>query len=221
MNHDDWADYLDPESPDPTLSEADRAALDRARRVLRDESTWDQPSPQLEQRILAEASRSPQGATATERSNVRSIAAARSRKRRLAPLLGLVAAAAAALIAVVVLSQGDGGPPTERYALAGTALSPTSSAQAQIESLSAGDAITLTLKGLPPAPAGAYYAAWVSGPRGTVGVGSFHWRKGGIPIELWSGVDTRRYPRFTITLQREGASPAMSDAVFLRGSLTP
>lgn len=222
MSHDDWADYLDPEAPDTTLSELDRAVLDRARRALRDGATWDQPSPLLEQRILAEARRTPQDAPAIGREAAATpITEARSRRRRLLPAVGLVAAVAAAVIAVVVLSQRASGPATEQYALAGTSLSPQATAEAQIESSSAGDAITLEIKGLPPAPAGSYYAAWVSGPRGTVPVGSFHWRKGGIPIALWSGVDTRRYPRFAITLQREGVRAAMSDEVFMRGSFRP
>jgi Anti-sigma-K factor rskA len=228
MSHDDWADYLDPDAPDPTLTEADRAILDQARHALRDSSTWDSPPPQLEARILAEARRTPRetpaaappAAPAAPRA-VTPITEAPSRRRRLRPALALVAAAAAAVIAVVVLAQGASGPPTEQYALAGTLRSPQATAEATIESRSAGDAITLDITGLPPAPAGTYYAAWVSGPRGTVPVGSFHWRKGGIPIELWSGVDTRRYPRFSVTLQREGAPPTMSRAVFLRGSLQP
>lgn len=46
-----------------------------------------------------------------------------------------------------------------------------------------------------------------------VGIGSFHWREGGIPIELWSGVDTDRYPILVVTLQDEGDPLTPSDQV--------
>ena len=48
-----------------------------------------------------------------------------------------------------------------------------------------------------------------------VGIGSFHWREGGIPIELWSGVDTDRYPILVVTLQDEDDPLTPSDQVVM------
>ncbi len=53
-----------------------------------------------------------------------------------------------------------------------------------------------------------------------VGIGSFHWREGGIPIELWSGVDTDRFPIFIVTLQNEDDPPIASDIIVMTGRLT-
>ena len=53
-----------------------------------------------------------------------------------------------------------------------------------------------------------------------VGIGSFHWRGGGIPIELWSGVDTDRYPIMIVTLQNEDEPPLASDRVVMTARLT-
>jgi hypothetical protein len=130
-----------------------------------------------------------------------------------------VAVTSAAVLAVVVPQVRPSQ--VEHYVMAGTTLAPGADAAVDVESKSAGDAITLHITGLAAAPTGSYYAGWLSGPKGTVPVGTFHWRKGGIPIELWSGVDTLEYPDFVITLQREGQSPTRSDEVVLEGSLRP
>jgi hypothetical protein len=231
MSTDDrWAEYLDPATDDPALDPADRAYLDRARRTLSEPTTWDGPPAELEDRLLELAAVTPQdeetgpGAAGRDRANRRGAASTRlssPRAGRLRLLAVAVAAAAAAVVFAVVVPQVARQAPIEHYAMAGTQLAPTATAAVDVESKSAGDAITLHITGLTAAPAGSYYAGWLTGPAGTVPVGTFHWRKGGIPIELWSGVDTAAYPDFVITLQREGQSPVRSDQVVLRGSLRP
>lgn len=133
-----------------------------------------------------------------------------------------VAAAAVAVIAMVaiplVLERTDGSIST--FEVAGTELTPDAEASVDVEPLAAGVAITLNITGLPPAGEGEYYAGWLTSPDGEqVPIGSFHWREGGIPIELWSGVDVERYPTLGITLQREGEPTTSSGVVVLKGSL--
>ena len=139
----------------------------------------------------------------------------RRRSRRTWYVSGLGVAAAAVLVAVIAWPR----PHTETYQIAGTALAPRASAVAVLETRSAGLAIRLEIKGLPPAAPGSYYAAWLEGKAGIVPVGTFHWRKGGIPIDLWSGVAADGYPSFFVTLQREGQPPSPSSAVVLSGQV--
>ncbi|HWJ51989.1 MAG TPA: anti-sigma factor [Propionibacteriaceae bacterium] len=231
MSTDDrWADYLDSAPDDPSLDPEVRAYLDRARRTLSEPTTWDGPPAGLEDRLLDLAATTPQdSADASDavrwdqqtRRTSGSRRRASGRSGRLRLLTVAVAAAAAVVVFAIVVPQVVRQAPVEHYTMAGTSLAPRASATVDVESKSAGDAITLHITGLTAAPAGSYYAGWLTGPKGTVPVGTFHWRKGGIPIELWSGVDTQEYTDFVITLQREGQSPERSDQVVLRGSLHP
>jgi len=228
---DHCAQYLDAAAEDSTLNSTDRARLDRVRRILSDPATWD--AADLETRLLYLAAVTPQdgqlepdGPAAARRHHVRpAIGASRTlssaRTRRLHRLTVAVAAAAAALAFALVVPLLHRGPQVEHYSMAGTTLTPRAMAAVDVESKAAGDEITLHITGLPPAPPGSYYAGWLTGPAGTVPVGTFHWRQGGIPVELWSGVDTAAYPAFVITLQREAQPPTRSDQVVLRGSLRP
>ncbi len=225
-----WADHLDPavRDADP-VTDDDRAYLDRTRHLLADPTTWDEPPVGLEDRLLALAAATPQdhgeGAGDADRgATVRPTPGGRqaaSRSGRFRVLAVAAAAAAAVVVFAVVSPQVGQDPAVEHYSMAGTPLAPKAAATVDVESKVAGDAITLHITGLGPAPEGYYYAGWLTGPRGTVNVGSFHWRKGGIPIELWSGVDTLAYPDFVVTLQQESPEFVRSDQVVLRGSLRP
>lgn len=229
MTTDEWADYLDPDSSDPSLSVDDRAMLDRARATLADEHTWDGPSAGLEARIMREAGLGPgthdpaPAAPVATPAVIDEVARRRAARRWARPLAGIAVAAAVAIIAFVSLFRGEESPvpPDDVFVVAGTELAPEAAATAEVWSRGAGDAITLTITGLRAAPTDTYYSAWVSGPDGTVPVGSFHWRESGAAIELWSGVDTAAYPNFMVTLQREGQPPARSKQVVLRGTLEP
>jgi hypothetical protein len=136
-----------------------------------------------------------------------------ARARRTWWLSSAGVAAAALLVAVVAWPH----PQTTTFAMAGTSLAPKASAVAELQPKSAGVAIRLEIKGLTAAPPGAYYAAWLKGPTGVVPVGTFHWHKGGIPIDLWSGVTSDAYPQLFVTLQREGQPPDPSSQVVLSG----
>jgi Anti-sigma-K factor rskA len=237
--HEDWADYLDPlvtEPSGPGLPPAERAALDAIAGQLKDESLWSAPPPPLRASLLAKASAEQQGAERQgaqrqgqpddgdpapghptpefeRRSGGRRVRA-QGRLRR-TPWLVAAAAAAAMLIGGGALLWPRSHPAS--FPMAGTALAPRASAVAELTPKSAGVAIRLKITGLKPAPPGTFYAAWLRGPAGVVPVGTFHWHKGGIPIDLWSGVGTDRYPELFVTLQREGAAPSPSDQLVLDG----
>ncbi|GEM_PF-1098623 len=232
---DAWAG-LDPndEPGDRHLSSEDQAVVHRVRSLLADPTTWSGPPPALRERLLATVRA--EAAEASERNPVPAMAAPaadrasteqavvlafrRSRRARwLAAGGGFVAgAAAAAAVALVVLTGPSGGGDT--FELAATSRNPEAVVTALVDPQPAGVAITLNIQGLPAAPPGTYYAAWLEGEAGTVPVGTFHWRTGGVPIELWSGVTTDRYPRLFVTVQDEGGPAGPSDIIVLDGNLS-
>jgi hypothetical protein len=136
--------------------------------------------------------------------------------RRAGWIAGATAAAAAAVLAVALLWPD---PKLASYPVAGTAAQPGASAVLTLDPKPAGLAISITITGLPPSTSDTYYAAWLRGPDGVVPVGTFHWKKAANPIDLWSGVETSRYPTFFVTRQREGEPPTPSSEVVLEGRL--
>ncbi len=143
-------------------------------------------------------------------------------RRRLLPVVG---AAAAVLIAVfglaTVLSGDDDGPEGRIVELAATDLAPGASAEADVVDTPSGVKILLDVSGLPPAPDGGFYQAWVRNADGGVSAGTFHLRGGDSEIELWSGVPIDDYPLITVTMQMEGEGPESSGQVVLRGEISP
>jgi len=228
---DDWADYLDPDAADPSLPPSEREALDRIVGTLALGDVWGEPPAGLRasllERVAAESAApgtAPAGPYPLTWSGVPTgpshpaapgapVRPPSRFGRRGWWLSAVGVAAAAALVAVLAWPQ----PETTTFAMAGTALAPAASATAELEAKSAGVAIVLEIKGLKPARAGTYYAAWMRGPAGVVPVGTFHWHKGGIPIDLWSGVGSDTYPELFVTLQHEGGPPGPSAEVVLTG----
>jgi len=231
----------DPSDLDPPT----QAELDALARILGDDVVWDEPDPSVEDRVIAaivgeaaEARRSaptPLPAPAVDLTDDRpapggpadegmtgTVIDARHRFRR----GGLVLGAAAAVVVVVAIgwavlrtSDPDTGGSGQQVALAPTDLAPAdASAQADITALPGGTQIVLDVSGLPPAPEGSYYEAWLrKSPEVGVSAGTFHLRGGDTQIVLWSGVSTDDYPLVTVTIQEEGAGAESSGKVVLRG----
>lgn len=211
----------DPEHPDGADELADLGPLAG---LLSDPTLWDDPDPAVEESIVAaiaaEAGPVAQAPTAVADitaapDNVTPISAAR---RWLAPIAAGVAAALV-ILGGFALVAGDDDPSGVEVALAGTDLAPDASAQAVIADTPLGTRIVLDVTGLPPAPEGTYYEAWVR-QDAEVGVsaGTFHLRGGDGEIELWAGVSTDDYPLITVTIQEE-ASVESSGRVVLRALL--
>ena len=169
---------------------------------LRAPSTWTGPPPELRSQILAAASaeqaaeQSPAAQPVAEPvakgrpGQVRQLV---PRWRRLAVAVPVAAVAAVAFtFAVLAVDDYVNRPePGTTYAASGTPLAPRAEADISVAPSAAGFSVVLDARDLPAAAPGSYYAAFLSGPRGVVPLGSFHARKVGKPITMWSGVDPR------------------------------
>jgi hypothetical protein len=199
--------------------------------LLADPQMWDEPDPDAEESIVAAvvaAAAAQRPAPAREvdavdgdnRDNVVAISAAR---RWIAPFLA-GAAAVLLVVAAVTIVQSDLGGSDEvadavTVTMEGTPEAPDASAVADILDTPLGTRIDFAVVGLPPAPAGTYYEAWLrQSPEVGVSAGTFHLRGGDGTIELWAGVGLDEYPLVTVTLQQEGGGAASSGVVVLRGS---
>lgn len=135
----------------------------------------------------------------------------------------LLGAAAALLLAVggfVVLNALDGSGDVGSdlsLALEATDLEPEASGRVELTAQPDGTRIVVETTGLPPAPEGTYYEAWLrTGPDFGVSAGTFHLRGGGgVPIELWAGVSVEDFPLFTVTLQPVGMEASSGEVVLL------
>ena len=139
-------------------------------------------------------------------------------RRWLGPVLAGVAAAVIVL-AGFSLFRGAEDPAGVELVLSATELAPDAEGVVDVIDTPNGTRLLLDVSGLPPAPAGSYYEAWVR-KDAEVGVsaGTFHLRGGGGDIELWAGVTTDDYPLFTVTIQQEG-DVMSSGQVVLRGRI--
>ena len=148
--------------------------------------------------------------------------ASRRRRRLLWAVPAAAAAAAVFTIAVLEVDEAVNSPDLgTTYTAAGVGRASAASAEVSVAASAAGFSVVLDAHDLPGAGAGRYYAAFLSNSRGvSVPLGSFHARKTGRPITLWSGVDPKEYPTFTVTYQREGEPPEPSEDVVLQGRLT-
>lgn len=194
-------------------------ALDaRTEVLLASESMWVQAPDGLWDSVAA-AIRAESSPTAP----VRSLDAHRARRPRgrvAAWAAGLTVAAAAVGVGGYAAGGGFAPGPDSAFALSGTDNARGASARGALRHTPSGLELELDVQGLPPAPEGAYYQAWLKGEEGAVTIGTFHARRGGDDIVLWSGVeDVERYETVTVTLQQEGGGPASSGVVVLVGAV--
>lgn len=194
---------------------------------LRTASAWSGPPADIRDRVLAAARQRPAVASDT----VETPAPARWRSGRwrprwrrpawAVPIAVLAAAAFTAGVLAVDRALAPDPPRPDTYAATGTSLAPDARATVSVLETPAGVDITVEPTGLPAAAPGSYYAAWLVGPRGSVPIGSFHWRRTGVPIKLWSGVDVAGYPTLVITLQGESDPPGPSTRVVMSAPVAP
>ena len=178
--------------------------------------TWDDPPRELEEAVVA-AIGGEAGAPPTAARRGRSARRARlvwSRSR----VLGAAAAVVAVVVGVVLMTRGATEGVT--FALAGTDAEPGATAEVVVSATPAGMKILLDTDGLPGAPDGYMYEAWVGD--GTIGVsaGTFHLRGGDGPIELWAGVTGPEFDRLWITLEPIDDDASSSSDTRLRGEFS-
>jgi hypothetical protein len=187
-------------------------------RLLGRAAAWDDPPPELEDAVVA-AITAEAGTQIGTGTDADSATAARPgaptsltgyRTRRVRSITGMLAAAAAVAVmiaGVVLVSRSDDGAV---FALTGTDAAPGASAEVRIAATPAGLKIELDADGLPGAPDGFMYEAWVGDGTIAISSGTFHLRDGDGPIELWAGVTDPSFHRLWITLEPidDDASPS-------------
>lgn len=203
VNKDERALYL--ESGQGDMGDVGR--LDLVREVLANSSTWVEPPAGLAERVAIGI-------------GVRSDVVSPPRRRWLVPAVVGIAAALVAIVGLSGVLQRSPSSPDAVAVMEGTELIPDAGGTATIRDTSSGWAIRLEVEGLPPAAPGQYYQGWAWNEAGEgVSIGTFHLRNGSYPVTLWAGVDLVEYPWIWVTLQDEGAGPAVSDRVVMRGRI--
>ncbi len=220
----DRINYLMGDELDAPLHPDDQAELDAFLALVDDPSLWDEPSPDLGQRIvsaIADEAREagfvrpvsalppPPPATTSAAcpasdapANV--VALASRRRNRMLEGLGaaLIGAAAATLIAVVVTRDDTTAPsvaePDATITIVGTDLEPGASGTAAITVVESGVRIELDVPGLPRRDGDEFYEAWLRSVDGDglVPIGTFHDAN---DVVLWAGVTIDDYPILTVT----------------------
>jgi hypothetical protein len=200
------------------------ADLDEIRDAVSQPAMWAEPDSSLESRVVAAVQRADMDQVADQgAARVVPIESRRSLRDRIRFTPVLVGAVAAVLLLGAVRGGGlvkglDRGPGSDaQVALASTPLAPKAHGVADLRNGANGVEIKFHLSGLPRAPAGFYYQAWVKGPKGLVPIGTFHTGEG--DVTLWSGVPLDQYHTITVTLEDEGGDPASSGKRVLIGEL--
>lgn len=114
---------------------------------------------------------------------------------------------------------GESEPGGVEVALSGTVDAPGASATAELRNEPSGVSVELDVRGLPPAPAGFFYEAWLVGETGKVSAGTFHQRGQQDSIRLWLGVDPDDYDALTVTRQPIAGGTLAEGVVVMRGEL--
>ncbi|MFW2332236.1 anti-sigma factor domain-containing protein [Ilumatobacter sp.] len=209
--------------PVDSLDEPSDAELAELTALLARAEQWGDPPRTLEDDIVAAIAAEAAG-DATDGNDAvappAAIAEHRSRRRWPASrLLGAAAAVAVVVAGVAVITRGDddGGV---AFALEGTEAAPDASAAVTVSATPAGLKILLDADGLPGAPDGYMYEAWVGDGDLSVSAGTFHLRGGSGTIELWAGVTDRSFRRLWITLEPIDDDPSSSRDARLRGEFS-
>jgi hypothetical protein len=166
--------------------------------------TWVEPVPRLEAAV------------------VRSVDAARDRRRKARRLVRRVAAGATAVAAASALVLGLSSRHDPRPEFRGNLTASGSvrgvAGGAEVYSSPSGFRVVLDATDLPGLPAGRYYEAWLADADGTeVPVGTFSSGRG--EITMWSGLSSAAFSRMTVTLESVDADQAPSSDVVLTGEL--
>ena len=214
MSHDDdRIGYLAGDGGE-SLAADERAGLDELRSLLQDPAVWEEPAPDLEERVVAAVADEARGRPPVVRERSRR----RARRLRPAHAFGAVALGAAAAV-LAFLAVGHGGPAAQRFRMevAGTSLAPGVHGRATLTKSGSGWRIDLRAPGLPGLANGRYYQAWLKNAAGVlVPVGTFN---DADRVTLWAGVKPVDFPTLTVTEQRAGRGQASSGRRVLTGTL--
>jgi hypothetical protein len=169
--------------------------LDTTRALLSDPTIWDEPDPELQDRVVA----------AFERERPAPVRTSRRWLRVAAPA---VAVAMAAVVWVVTRPT----PPDWTVDLPGVESAAEAMATVSGWNVEAGTRMQVHVDNLGAAPAGFVYEFWMSQGRNHVSAGSF--LEAG-SVELVAGVSRKDFPRLWITLEPLDGNTAPTGAVVL------
>lgn len=178
----------------------DQPNLDNARRLLADSVLWEDPDPQLEDRVvstIAGLSGSPETTTVQRRSwRIPAVAAA----------IGLLVASAA----VWAMARSPGAD--WKVPIPGTPEAPAAAGVIEGWNEPTGTRLVMTVDGLAAAPEGSVYELWFTRGEVHVSAGTF---TGPGQVELWVGVSRGAYPRLWVTLEPIDEDESPSDVTVL------
>ncbi len=160
------------------------STLDSVRSRLDDPAIWKEPSPGLEDRVVALVSGSPGSES--------------GRRRFDRTGWWSVGGVVAGVIILAVWVGAQLASPDWRVALPGTEAAPQASGEVLGWVESGGTRVVLEVEGLPPAPSGSVYEFWFTKDEVHISAGTFVEPAG---VELWVGVSRRDFPRLWITLE--------------------
>jgi len=163
--------------------------LDATRALMAEDTLWEEPSPELAEKVVAAAS----GGS--------SVASSRSRGWWL-----LLPAAAAAIVGVVLLAR----PAAPDWEVEVASLEAGRPLVVQGWNEGNGTRLVLDVGDAPPAPDGFIFEFWMSNGREAISAGTF---RSADDVELWSGVWRRNYPRLWVTLEPLDGDPRPSSVL--------
>jgi hypothetical protein len=198
------ARYLAGEENDEALAHLERCSacrssgIEATRRLLGDQTTWGEPSPELEEQVVALIS-------GHRTSGTRGT-------RRLTGVIAAGLAAAAIALAIGVYAIVHTASPDWTIDVPGTNLAPSASSTVSGWNTASGTRMVMTVAGLDPAPDGYVYEVWFS--RGPAHVAGGTFTADG-QIELWVGVARADFPRIWVTLEPLDDDPTPSGVTVL------
>jgi anti-sigma-K factor RskA len=144
----------------------------------------------------------------------------RTRRRRAAvAAAGLVAVAAIVLLAILISAVDHGAPVDGRAAIAGQS-DPSITGEAVLYGATAdGGTVHVSLRGVPPAPAGHHYEIWVLRRGGTQmeAVGTFTPTSSDVDLDL-PLPGPGDYAAVDVSVEEDGGSPTHSDTSLAGGT---
>jgi Anti-sigma-K factor rskA len=199
-------------------SDDDLAALSA---LLARAATWDEPPRASEDAVVAAIADATEAAdVAVQRVGMPATPAEQRARYRWSTSRLLGAAAALVVIVAGAALLTRGGADGVTFALEGTDAEPDAAADVTIVETGAGLKILLDPIGLPGAPDGYMYEAWVGDGTVVVSAGTFHLRGDGGQIELWAGVTDPTIHRLWITLEPIDDDARASTDARLRGEFS-
>lgn len=187
--------------------------------LLADPALWAEPSPDLEDRVVAAIAQERSVAEAATE-NVHPLPAARRPQSSRWRVVAGVAAAVAIMVGTVAVIASDDGTdaPQLDVALIATDLAPAAEGRATLSSTASGWRIELDATGLDRLAEGRFYQAWLIDRDGVgVPVGTFN---EGEQVTLWAGVSPLDYRELSITEEVADGDQTSSGRRVLSGTIT-